>query len=159
MRGRWLALIAVASLALNVAVVGTYAYRTARRQERRARFPGVRRELRDSIGGLMRQAAPQIESLSGERGRLQAAVMELVGKPELDEPKLDSLCREQGRLAAELAMVVSRNMHRVVQVLPPAEREQFLRGPGSHMRHGPHMMGRFGSHRGGPEALPGPDGD
>jgi hypothetical protein len=107
----------------------------------------------------MRQAAPQIESLSGERERLQAAVMELVGKPELDEPKLDSLCREQGRVAAEMGMVVSRNMHRVVQMLPPAERERFLRGPGPHMRHGSHMMDHFGSHRGGPEARPGPDGD
>ena len=153
MRVRWLALIAVASLALNVAVVGTYAYRTSRRHERHARFPGVRRELRDSIGGMMRQAAPGIESLSGERDRLHAAVMELVAKPELDEQKLDSLCREQGRITAELGGLVFRNMHRVVQMLPPAEREQFLHEPGPHMGRGRHMMGAgpFGPHPGGPD--------
>jgi hypothetical protein len=161
MRGRWLALIAVASLALNAAVVGTYIYRTTRPHGHHSRFRGVRSELRDSIGGVMRQAAPQIESLSGERERLQAAVMELVGMPELDEPKLDSLCREQGRVAAELAMVVSRNMHRVVRMLPPAERERFLRGPGLRMRHGSHMMGAgpLGPQPGEPEAPHGPDGD
>ena len=154
MRGRWLALIAVASLVLNVAVVGTYIYRTTRRHEERSRFHGIRSGLRDSIGGVMRQAAPEIESLSGERDRLHAAVMELVAKPELDEQKLDSLCREQGRIAAELGGLVFRNMHRVVQMLPPAEREQFLREPGPHMGHGRHMMGpgRFGP-------PPGPDGD
>ena len=153
MRGRWLALIAVASLVLNVAVVGTYIYRTSRRHEERSRFHNIRSGLRDSIGSVMREAAPDVESLSGERDRLHAAVMELVAKPELDEQKLDSLCREQGRIAAELGGLVFRNMHRVVQMLPPEEREQFLREPGPHMGHGRHMMGAgpFGPHPGGPD--------
>jgi hypothetical protein len=164
MRGRWLALVAVASLALNVAVVGTYVYRTARPHGQHSRFRGVKRVLRDSIGKAMREAAPEVESLSGERDRLHAAIMELVAKPELDEPKLDSLCREQGRLAAELSMLVSRNMHRVVQMLPPEQRERFMRQPGPHMMRGPHMKGpgRFGPPPGVPESScppGGPDGD
>ena len=161
MRGRWLALIAVASLALNVAVVGTYVYRTTRPHGQHARFRGVRRALRDSIGSVMRQAMPDIERLFGERDRLHAAVMELVTKPELDEPKLDSLCREQGRVAAELGTHIFRNMHRVVQMLPAEQRERFLRQPGPHMMRGPHRRGpgRFGPRPGGPEPPPpGPDG-
>jgi Spy/CpxP family protein refolding chaperone len=162
MRGRWLALIAVASLALNVAVVGTYVYRTTRPHGQHSRFRGVKRALRDSIGNAMREAAPVIERLSGERDRLHAAVMELVAKPELDEPKLDSLCREQGRVAAELGTHMFRSMHRVVQMLPPEQRERFLRQPGPHMMRGPHMRGtgRFGQRPGGSEAPPpGTDGD
>ena len=159
MRGRWLAVVAVASLALNVAVVGTYVYRTTRPHGQHARFRGVKREIRDSIGSVMHQATPDIERLSGERHRLHAAVMELVAKPVLDEKKLDSLCREQGRVSAELSSHVFRNMHRVVQMLPPEEREQFLHGPGSHMRRGSHMMRRFGPRRGGREVPHGPDGD
>jgi len=160
MRGRWLALIAVASLALNVAVVGTYIYRTATRpREQHPRFQGVRRALRDSIGGVLREAAPDIERLSGERDRLRAAVMELVAKPELDEQKLDSLCREQGRIAAELDGLVFRNMHRVVQMLPPAQRERFLRQAGPLMMHGP-RTGRFNRRRVRPgDEPPGPDED
>jgi Spy/CpxP family protein refolding chaperone len=170
MRGKWLALIAVASLALNVAVVGTYVYRTTRPHGKSARFRGVRRALRDSIGKAMREAAPDVERLSGERDRLHAAVMELVARPELDEQKLDSLCREQGRVTAELGTHIFRNMHRVVQMLPPEQRERFLRQPGPHLMRGPHLKGpgRFGPPRrvpesccppGGPEAPPGPDGD
>jgi Spy/CpxP family protein refolding chaperone len=156
MRGRWLALVAVASLALNVAVVGTYIYRTTRPRGQHSRFRGVKRALRDSIGKVMREATPDVERLSGERDRLHAAVMELVAKPELDEQKLDSLCREQGRVAAELGTHMFRSMHRVVQMLPPEQRERFLRQPGPHMMRGSHMKGsgRFGPRHGGPEAPP-----
>ena len=161
MRGRWLAVIAVASLALNVAVVGAYVYRTTRPHRQHSRFQGVRRATRDSIGSAMREVAPDIERLSGERDRLRAAVLELVAKPELDEQKLDSLCGEQGRVGAEMGELVFRNMHRVVQMLPPAERERFLRQAGPRMMRGPRTSGtgRFGRQHGGPEAPHEPDGD
>lgn len=161
MRARWLTVIAVASLALNVAVVGAYVYRTARPHRQHSRFQGVRRATRDSIGSVMRDVAPDIERLSGERDRLRAAVLELVARPELDEQKLDSLCREQGRVGTEMGRLVFRNMHRVVQMLPPAERERFLRQAGPHMMRGLHTggTGRFGRQHGGPEAPHEPDGD
>ncbi|MCX6842557.1 MAG: hypothetical protein NTX53_09790 [candidate division WOR-3 bacterium] len=161
MRGRWLAVIAVASLALNVAVVGTYVYRTTKPHRQHSRFEGVRRATRDSIGNVMHEVAPDIERLSGERDRLRAAVLEIVAKPELDEQKLDSLCREQGRISTEMSGLVFRNMHRVVQMLPPTERERFLRQAGPHMMRGPHTRGsgRTGRQHGGPEPPREPDGD
>lgn len=57
MRNRWLVVIAVASLCLNVAVIGTYIFRTARRLHHR-RMAYLAPEVREKLVKAREAAIP-----------------------------------------------------------------------------------------------------
>lgn len=154
MRARWMVLIVVASLALNVAVVGSYVFFQVRgRQMPPPQFRHLKPELRGQVERVMRGSAPEMERLMGEDDAVRSAMADELERPQIDERRLDSLARESGRVHAQMALLAYRNARRIVEMLPEDERGRFIRN----MRHG---MGRR-MHRmmrgRGPSGPPGQD--
>lgn len=136
MRARWLVLIVVASLALNVAVVGSYVFFQLRGHPRRAeQFRHLKPELRGRVEKVMRESAPEMERLMGEEDAVRMAMADELERPQVDEGRLDSLARESGRVHTQMAMLAYHNARRIIEMLPQDERGRFL----ENMRHG---MGR-----------------
>jgi uncharacterized membrane protein len=138
MRGRWLAVIAVASLILNVAVVGSFVFLRVRHPlGPRHPLRGFRPAMRHVADSLLRESRPEMERLMIEGERLRAEMSEEIVRPDYDERRLDSLCQEAGRLHGRMTALAYRNARRIAAALPEAERRRFL----ENMRHrnGPRM--------------------
>jgi hypothetical protein len=157
MRGRWLAVIAVASLILNLAVVGSFVFLRVR-HPMGARHPlrGFRPEMRRVADSVLVQARPQMDSLMQANERLRAALADEIAGTELDERRFDSLCSEVGVLHGRMTALAYRNARRIAAALPEAERKQFIvnlwQGMGPGMPRG--MRGRM--HGPGPGFPPPP---
>jgi len=150
MRNTWLTIVAVASLVLNLAVVGAYLFqqRTGPRPPRPP-LAGLRREMHQQAREVFRKSWPEMQRLTEERERLQTELMQEVMKPEPSQDRVDSLADALGRLHAQNTRIVARDARAVVSQLPPDQREQFLRnfgpfGGGRHGRRAMRMMRRHG---------------
>lgn len=155
MRGRWLLVVAVASLALNLAVVGSFAYfrahperRPMGRHERHCR-PGLpmhrmKPELRRRIERTFRSSGPLMDTLRRGEDSLRAAlVRELLGS-DCSPTRIDSLAAESGRRHGRMLALAFRDARSIVESLPESERAKFLdeihpamRGPRPRRRPGP----------------------
>jgi len=154
MRARWLVLIVVASLALNVAVVGSYVFFQLRGHEGRPeQFRHLRPELRGQVERVMRESGPEMERLMGQEDSVRMAMADELERPQVDERRLDSLARESGRVHSQMALLAYHNARRIVEMLPADERGRFLRN----MRHGMGRRMRRMMHGRGPAGPPGQD--
>jgi hypothetical protein len=127
MRNRWLVVVAVASLCLNVAVLGAYFYRRARR-ERPRRFPlrALTPEVRERLRQTREAAMPEFSALA-EKVQLDDSL--LWAEMTRDNPeslRVDSLAGEAGRLHARMRAMVFWQMHRELQLMPASARAAYL---------------------------------
>jgi hypothetical protein len=159
MRHTWLVIVAVASLVLNVAVVGAYIFQLNRGGPRPSRPPlaGLRREMHGQAREVFKKSWPEMKRLGEERERLQAELMQEVMKSEPSQQRIDSLADEMGRLHAQSAKIIARDARAVTALLPAEQRERFLRnfGPFGAGHRGARGIRMMRGHRGIPG--PGPD--
>jgi len=127
MRSRWLVIVVVASLCLNLAVVGTYFFRRARR-DRPHRFPARRlaAEVRERLRQAREAAMPEF---AAEADRVEATDSLLwveMRKDGPDSARVESLCRELGQMHGRMRAMVFRQMHRELQMMPAGDRAEYL---------------------------------
>jgi len=154
MRSRWLVLIVVASLCLNVAVVGAYFFRRAR-HDRQRRFPlrGLASEVREKMRKAREAAMPEFAALAERVESTDSLLWVEMRRDPPDSVRVESLCQELGQTHGRMRAMVFRQMHRELQLMPGAARAGYLnhmmmmrpgiggpgRGMGRHMRRGSRM--------------------
>ena len=144
MRGRWLAVVAVASLCLNVAVVGAYFFHRVNHRGL-SRFPGrgLAPEVRERIRQARENVLPEFAALAGRAESADSLLWTEMKSERPDSVRVESLCQELGRIHGTMRAMVFRQMHRELEMLPVGARAQYL----THMmtmrpgfgRHGPGM--------------------
>jgi len=162
MRNTWLVIVAVASLVLNLAVVGAYLYHQRGPRPPRPPLAGLRREMHQQARDVFRKSWPEMQRLGEERARLQTELLQELTGPDVNQARVDSLADALGRLHAQSVRIISRDARAVVELLPAEQREQFLRnfgplGGGHHGARAGRMMRHFRGMPGpGMEPPPGP---
>ena len=163
MRNRWLVVIVVASLCLNVAVVGTYLFRRARR-DRPRRLHGLTAEARERMRKVREAAMPEFSALVDEGESTDSLLWTEMRRESPDSVRVESLCQELGGIHGSMRAMVFRQMHRELQMMPAEARAEYLahmmmmrprlpfgghhrsgepgRGMGRHMRQGSRMSER-----------------
>ena len=179
MRNRWLIVVVVASLCLNVAVVGTYIFRRAHR-DRPRRFPArwLTAEAREKLKQARDAAMPEFAAAAEKVESTDSLLWTEMHREYPDSARVESLCQELGRIHGRMRAMVFRQMHREVQLMPVEARTEYLqhmmmmrpglprgrrhasgepgRGMGRHMRQGSRVSA---PHEGVPpsdEPVPGP---
>jgi len=154
MRNRWLVVVVVASLCLNVAVVGTYFLRRARR-DRSRRFPvsGLTSEARENMRKAREAAMPEFSAFVDRVESTDSLLWAEMRREGPDSARVESLCQELGRIHGSMRAMVFRQMHRELQLMPAGARAEYMkhmmemklgfhgpgRGMGRHQRRGPAM--------------------
>ena len=155
MRSRWLIVIAVASLCLNVAVVGAFvAHRVRRARLRRFLASGLTPEVREKLRKAREAAMPEFAALAEKVESTDSLLWAEMRSESPDSVRVESLCQELGQTHGRMRAMVFRQMHRELQLMPPTARVEYLqnmmrmrpgfgsgRGMGGHMDHG-HGMGQ-----------------
>jgi hypothetical protein len=159
MRNRWLVLIAVASLCLNAGVVGAYLFRQLHhgRPHRQAerRLPP---ELREKMRQFRAEAMPEFVAQAGRAETIDSLLWAEMGGESTSQVRVESLCRELGVIHGELRLLVFRQMHRELELLPPESRAEYIEQM-MRMRPGPAGIGRrFGRMVGRNRGMMGPGG-
>ena len=135
MRNRWLlVVVAVASLALNLAVVGAYFYR-ARHRRHHSRFPHMRHADAERMERIRDQAIPGFESLMSRTESVSTMLMSRIGDPKITRPEVESLCREVGRYHGEMRERMFWQVRSELESLPPERRAEYMEQFKSGMRH------------------------
>ncbi len=149
MRNRWLVVVVVASLCLNLAVVGTYLFRRARHgRPRRFHSRGLTSEVREKMRKAREASMPEFVELMGRAESTDSVLWAEMRSERPDSVRVESLCQELGQMHGRMRAGVFRQMHRELQLMPEEARVQYLK----------HMMrmrpgfdgprGRTGRHRG-----------
>jgi hypothetical protein len=127
MRGRWLLVIAVASLCLNVAVIGTFLVHRVRRARLR-RFPahGLAPEVREKLRRARETAVPEFAALADKVQDDDSLLWVEMAKANPDSLRVDSLSSEVGRFHGRMRAMVFRQMHRELQLMPVGARAEYL---------------------------------
>jgi len=153
MRSRWLMVIVVASLCLNVAVVGTYFFRRARR-DRSDRLHVLTAEARERMRKVREAAMPEFSSIVGRIESTDSLLWAEMRRESPDSARVESLCQELGQIHGRMRAMVCRQIHRELQLMPAEARAEYLEhvmmmrpgfgGPGRvmgrRMRHGSRMQ-------------------
>jgi len=161
MRNRWLAVVVVASLCLNVAVVGTYLFRRAgHRRPHRLPLRGLTSEMREKMRKARKAAMPEFSALVGRVESTDSLLWAEMRRESADSARVESLCQELGQIHGRMRAMVCRQMHRELQLMPAEVRTEYL----THMmRMRPGFVGPgrgMGRHqRRGPEKSPPPEGE
>jgi hypothetical protein len=148
MRNRWLVLVVVASLCLNVAVVGTYFLRRARHdRSRRFLAHGLTSEVRENMRKAREAAMPEFSALADKAQSADSLLWTEMRSESPDSARVESLCQELGQIHGRMRAMVFRQMHRELLLMPGAARIEYLNhmmtmrpgfgGPGAGM--GRHM--------------------
>lgn len=162
MRSRWLIVVLVASLCLNVAVVGTFLVRRARHARLR-RFPGygLTVEVREKMRKAREAAMPEFSALADKVESTDSLLWTEMRRESPDSVRVESLCQELGQIHGSMRAMVFRQMHRELQLMPVEARAEYMqhmmmmrpglpfgghhssgepgRGMGRHMRQGSRM--------------------
>lgn len=154
MRNRWLMVIVVASLCLNVAVVGAYFFRRAR-HDRQRRFPmrGLTSEAREKMRKAREAAMPEFAALAEKEHMDDSLLWAEMARDNPDTLRVDSLSSDLGQFHGKMRAMVFWQMHRELQMMPAAARAEYLNhmkmmrpgfgrpgwGMGRHMRRGSMM--------------------
>ena len=148
MRNRWLVMVVVASLCLNVAVVGTYVFRRARR-DRPRRFPsrGLTSEVREKMRKAREAAMPEFSALVDRVESTDSLLWTELRRESPAGVRVESLCQELGQMHGRMRTGVFRQMHRELQLMPAEARTGYLQHM-MRMRPGLPLRGRHAS--GGP---------
>jgi len=142
MRTRWLVVIAVASLCLNAAVVGTYLFRQGRPgRARRVAARNLPPEVRERMRQVRDSAMPGFAAFAGRVEVVDSVLWAEMRRDQFDSARVDSLCGEMGRLHGQMRAMVFGQMHRELQLLPEGRRAEYLRHM-MEMRPGSRMPGR-----------------
>ena len=161
MRSRWMVVIVIASLCLNLAVVGTYFFRRARR-DRPHRFPARRlaAEVRERLRQAREAAMPEFAAEADKVESTDSLLWIEMGKESPDSVRVESLCQELGRIHGTMRAMVFRQMHRELQLMPTEARAGYLKHM-MRMRPGFGGPGRgmFGRMNRGHGMGPGPEGE
>ena len=152
MQNRWLFAALIASIALNVGVVGFYIYERASMAPPPPPLPGMGPAGREHMRRMRTMFEPRMDSLREELMSTRLGLMKLVREPQVEQNKADSLLREIGRIEQQMNRLAFENARRLVDSLPPDMRQRFFErleqggGPGgrpwSHRRG--HMQGQHG---------------
>ena len=152
MRDRWLIVVAVASLCLNVALVGTYFLRRAR-HDRWHRLRGLTPEVSEKLRQQREAAVPEFAALAGQVQADDSLLWVEMAKDNPDSSRVDWLSAEVGKFHGRMRAMVFWQMHRELQLMPAAARTEYLDrmksmrpgfgrpGMGRHMREGPPLEG------------------
>jgi len=126
-RNRWLVVIALASLCLNAAVVGTYFLRRAG-PHRPRRFPHHRLpfETRERLKQARAAAMPGFSALLDSVQATDSLLWVEIRRDVLDSARVESLCQELGRFHARMRATAFGQMHRELQLLLPQDRARYL---------------------------------
>ena len=166
MRSRWLVVVVVASLCLNVAVVGTYLLRRAgHHRSHRFSARGLTPEMREQMRKAREAAMPEFAALAEKVESTDSILWAEMRREGPDSARVESLCQELGQIHGRMRAMVCRQMHRELLLMPAEARTEYLQhmmrmrpgfgGPGRgmrrHERHGPGMSEP-------PEGGPPPDG-
>jgi hypothetical protein len=163
MRSRWLAVIVVASLCLNVAVVGAYLFHRVRHNRPHRPFGrGLTKQMREKMRRVREAAMPEFSALVGRVESTDSILWAEMRGEAPDSARVESLCQELGQLHGKMRAMVFRQMHRELSMMPAAERNEYLqqmmrmRPRGQRGRMG-RMMGRGPG--GPPPGLEPPEGE
>jgi hypothetical protein len=157
MRNRWLVVAVVASLCLNVAVVGSYFLHRVRHGGFH-RFParGLTPEVRERLRKARAEALPEFAALAEKVEATDSLLWAEMRSDSPDSARVESLCQDLGQTHGKMRAMVFRQMHRELQLMPAPARAEYLqnmmmmrmrpgfgpgRGMGGHMDHG-HGMGQ-----------------
>jgi hypothetical protein len=154
MRNRWLVVIVVASLCLNVAVVGAYLFRRAHR-DRQHGFAArcLTAEVREKMRKTRDAAMPAFSALVDRVQSTDSLLWTEMRSESPDSARVESLCQELGQIHGQMRAMVCRQMHHELQLMPAEARAEYLKhmmrmrpgfgGPGAgmgrHMRRGSMM--------------------
>jgi len=148
MRNRWLIVVVVASLCLNVAVVATFiVHRVGRARPRRFTARGLTSEVRERLRHAREAAMPEFSALVDSGESTDSLLWTEMRRESPDSARVESLCQELGRIHGSMRAMVFRQMHREVQLMPTEVRAEYLQHM-MRMKPGLPLGGRHGG--GGP---------
>ncbi|MBM3314865.1 periplasmic heavy metal sensor [candidate division WOR-3 bacterium] len=129
MRQKWLVVVVVASLALNLAVVASFLFLRLREpgHGRHRPVPGLGPEEVRGLRRLRKEFHPRMDSLRGRALDARTALMRYAGDVNPDPRVIDSLLGEIGRAEAGMNRLAFEHARRIVEQLPPEARDTFLR--------------------------------
>lgn len=144
MRSRWLVVIVVASLCLNVAVVGTYFLRRAR-HDRSRRFPprGLAPEVREKLRQAREAAFSEFAALAEQEHAGDSLLWVEMRRESPDSARVESLCLGLGQTHGKMRAMVFMQLHRELRLMPAEARAEHLRQM-MRMRPGFRGPGRMG---------------
>jgi len=127
MRNRWLVVVVIASLCLNVAVVGAYFLRRVRHDHPR-RFPlrGLTAEVREKMRKAREAAMPEFSALVARVDSTDSLLWAEMRSEGPDSARVDSFCQELGRVHGRMRAMVFWQMRRELQMMPAAARAEYL---------------------------------
>jgi uncharacterized iron-regulated membrane protein len=128
MRSRWMVVVAVASLCLNVAVVGTYLFHRAR-HDRPRRFPArwLTAEARERIRQTREAAMPEFAAEAERVRTTDSLLWQEMRAENPDSARVESLCQVLGEIHGRMRAMVFRQLHRELQLMPAVARAEYLR--------------------------------
>ena len=128
MRSRWLVAVVIASLCLNVAVVGTYFLRRAR-HDRSRRFPsrGLTPEVREKLRQVREAAFPEFAALAEQERSGDSLLWVEMRRESPDSVRVESLCLGLGQMHGKMRAMVFRQMHRELQLMPADARTEYVK--------------------------------
>jgi hypothetical protein len=149
MTNRWLIVVVVASLALNVAVVGGFVLFRTRRPSGPPPVPGLsKREMRE-VRRMRDKFDPRLDSL---RHQLNAARSELfrLAADSATPAEAESLLQTIGTIRVDMNRLAYENLREMLSKLSAEGREQVLR----RLEHGPAPWHHRKHKRGRRDAIP-----
>lgn len=127
MQPRWLVVVVIASLALNVAVVGTYLFERFRLRPPGPPLPGMKPAIVSELRELRREFEPRLDSLRGQAHRAREGLMRLALQAKPDMARVDSLLLEISRSETAMNRLAFEHVRRISSRLPENGREAFFR--------------------------------
>lgn len=127
MQPRWLVVVVVASLALNVAVVGTYLFERFRLRPPGPPLPGMKPAVIRELRELRRDFEPRLDTLREQAHRAREGLMALAMQAKPDMARVDSLLVEISRSETAMNRLAFEHARRISSRLPENGREAFFR--------------------------------
>ncbi len=145
MRNRWLVVVVVASLCLNVAVVGAFiVHRVRCARPRRFSARGLTSEVRERLRHAREVSMPKFSALVDSVESTDSVLWTEMRREGPDSVRVESLCQELGRIHGSMRAMVFRQMHQELQLMPAAARTEYLQHM-MRMRPGLPLGGRHAS--------------
>ena len=140
MQNRWLVAGLVASIALNLAVVGFYIYERAALRPRPP-LPPFAGPMHGPMHRMRMRMEPRMDSLGRELMAARVGLMAMVREGRTDSVRAESLFARIGGIEQQMNRLAFENARQLLESLPPEARQRFIErlekrgGPGS--RPGP----------------------
>ena len=141
MKQKILIIALVASVALNVGALATFAYRSAVKREAPgpprplARELGLTDEQRDTMRARREKTFDEMKPLRKQLHAKRGDVLALLKEPEVDAARRDRLFAEIARLQMQLELKAFENMCEMKRMLRPEQRERFVKHVEERFRH------------------------